>query len=212
MRSISKKCLTAVSVAAWVVVLVGGMFMTTDRDTRPGPSGAAPSDWPADTALALASDRSSVFLFAHPECPCTRASLRELERVVARTRELANVQVVLCVPAGAPADFAQTDLKKQAESIRGVSVWIDVASLEARRFGARTSGEVLAFGPDGVLRFHGGITGSRGHEGDNAGSSALLAAVREAPASASSSPVFGCALFDDEPTPSAPSLSSTAYR
>lgn len=49
---------------------------------------------------------------------------------------------------------------------------------ELSRFGFRTSGDTRLYAPDGALVFHGGITASRGHEGDNPGQSAVLAAVQ----------------------------------
>ena len=44
--------------------------------------------------------------------------------------------------------------------------------------GATTSGHVLLYDAGGVLRFAGGITDGRGHEGDNAGLDAALALLR----------------------------------
>ena len=44
---------------------------------------------------------------------------------------------------------------------------------EARRFGAETSGQTLLYDARGALAFSGGITGARGHAGDNAGRASL---------------------------------------
>ena len=46
---------------------------------------------------------------------------------------------------------------------------------EARRFGAETSGQTLLYDEHGALLFSGGITGARGHAGDNAGRASLVA-------------------------------------
>ncbi len=48
---------------------------------------------------------------------------------------------------------------------------------EAKRFGAETSGQTLLYDERGTLAFSGGITGSRGHAGDNAGRASLLALI-----------------------------------
>ncbi|HEX3447903.1 MAG TPA: hypothetical protein VHS97_06590, partial [Isosphaeraceae bacterium] len=72
----------------------------------------------------------------------------------------------------------------------------DSGGEEAARFGARTSGLVALYAPDGRLHFRGGITGSRGHEGDNAGQQALLGLIQGNPSSLPcETPVFGCPLF-----------------
>ncbi len=81
---------------------------------------------------------------------------------------------------------------------------IDERGEAAKRFGARTSGLFFVYDADGRLRFRGGLTAARGHEGDNAGLEAAVATVRgETPETSSAgiarSPVFGCALFADPP-------------
>ena len=69
---------------------------------------------------------------------------------------------------------------------------IDKSGEEAAQFGARTSGFVVVYGPDDKLRFSGGITGSRGHAGDNVGRRAVIAAL--AGGHPPAHPVFGCGL------------------
>lgn len=205
MTPISKRRLIVGAIAAWGGIVIAGLLLVLDLDSRPSDVSSVQSDWPADTSLALSRERSTVLLFAHPHCPCTRATLRELEYVLSRSDEVA-VRVLLCVPDDAPPDFATTDLRAQAEAIPGVIVSVHSASEEARRFGVETSGEVLLFDPSGRLRFRGGITGSRGHEGENAGRRALLDRLTSSEASFETAPVFGCSLFDDraadEPSPS----------
>jgi len=41
-------------------------------------------------------------------------------------------------------------------------------------FGAETSGDVLLYDIHGAIAIQGGITGSRGHAGDNAGENTIL--------------------------------------
>jgi hypothetical protein len=61
-------------------------------------------------------------------------------------------------------------------------------------FGAATSGEALLYGPDGRLEFAGGITSSRGHEGDNPGADRIVSLVTTGSAELATAPVFGCPL------------------
>ena len=68
------------------------------------------------------------------------------------------------------------------------------------RFGAETSGHTVLYDASGALRFHGGITAARGHEGGSAGRAAIVAAVRgEEPSS--SAHVFGCSLASASANP-----------
>jgi hypothetical protein len=66
--------------------------------------------------------------------------------------------------------------------------------VEAGRFGAETSGHTLLYGADGRLLFSGGITASRGHAGENAGESAIIALVNHQTPLRSQTLVFGCSL------------------
>src|SRR5436190_6315 len=96
--------------------------------------------------------------------------------------------------AGTPAE---PPLTRPKVAIPGVTVRADVDGEAARRFGAATSGQALLYTADGRLLFSGGITESRGHEGDNAGRSAIAALVLGAePTKLATSPVYGCPLFE----------------
>jgi hypothetical protein len=135
-------------------------------------------------------------MFAHPRCTCTRASLSELTQLMERGRDRMQAAVVFMVPRGASEDWTKTDLWASAARIPGVTVLRD-AGEEAARFGAATSGSVVLYGADGSLLFHGGITPSRGHEGDSFGRERILAFLTTGKADRADAPVFGCALQDD---------------
>jgi hypothetical protein len=75
-----------------------------------------------------------------------------------------------------------------------VEVSIDNEAKDASIFGATTSGQVMVYDASGAIRFSGGITDGRGHEGDNAGLSAILGLVRDGKAAVSTTPVYGCSL------------------
>jgi hypothetical protein len=53
----------------------------------------------------------------------------------------------------------------------------------------------MLYGSEGNLLFSGGITAARGHEGDNAGRSAIISCLTKSEAERNQTPVFGCSLF-----------------
>jgi hypothetical protein len=71
----------------------------------------------------------------------------------------------------------------------------DDRGVEAERFGTSTSGQTLLYSADGRLLFSGGITGSRGHAGDNEGRDGLVALLTRAGSGRTRASVFGCPLF-----------------
>jgi hypothetical protein len=181
-------------VLAWLVGVGGANWALLQYKQTPGEAGSAPAHWPAEARIAREPGKYTLVMLAHPRCPCTRASVAELGRLMAQFHERISAQVLLLKPAGTSADWSQGPLA-EAERIPGVKVQVDEGGMEAERFGARTSGQVVVYDPEGRLVFSGGITPGRGHEGDNAGS-AEIAAVVGAGQGSGKSPVYGCALHD----------------
>ena len=179
---------------AWVVLVVAGMKLVLDHGSRSGAAAVAPAVWPASSRLARDSHRGTLLLFAHPRCPCTRASLGELERIVARAHGRLAVTVVFAVPRGSDPIWARSDRWHEARTIPGVRLFVDSTGTEEGRFGVATSGQALFYDAGGRLRFAGGITVSRGHAGDNAGADAVVALAEHDSASWQATPVYGCAL------------------
>ena len=106
--------------------------------------------------------------------------------------------MVFTKPEDEDEAWTQTDLRANAEAIPNVQVLIDKGEHEARIFNARTSGLVLLYDRQGNLRFDGGITASRGHEGDNAGSNAVFEIVTQENDKNVKTPVFGCPLHNKD--------------
>src|SRR5690349_11064711 len=108
--------------------------------------------------------------------------------------------VMLVQPAGVSRAWTATQVTGSAVSMRGVTVIADSAGVETARFGSWTSGQVLLYDATGRLRFSGGITGARGHPGDNAGLSALTAAdhALDVATPAAGASVYGCPLRGPE--------------
>jgi hypothetical protein len=133
-------------------------------------------------------------------CPCSRAALRELERILARSGDRVTARVVFMRSLRAGSDPRGSSLWSQAASIPGVTPSVDEQGAVARAFGAETSGQTMLYGDKGELLFAGGITQPGGHEGDNPGRDAVEALVRGEPRPATAAgharaSVFGCPLF-----------------
>ena len=179
----------------WLTVVVAGFAGLAAYDNQPGTAATPHAHWPAGSALTPDRDRPTLVMLTHPRCTCSRASVAELAEVMARTTRRPKVYVVFMRPGVFPAGWEQTDLWQSAARIPGAVVVRDDDGAEASRFGAATSGQTMLYDARGQLVFSGGITGARGHAGDNNGRASLLAALNHDTTHQPVTPVFGCPLF-----------------
>jgi hypothetical protein len=181
--------------ALWVLIVSGGFLILAREEFTPAKAAPAVTLFPRSSVIQLVSEKPTLLFFAHPHCPCTRASLHELDSLLAETQDKVSVIVVFTIPDGVPAGWEKGDLWKLATSIPGLGVIRDPGGREAHRFDVEGSGHVLLYASSGKLLFSGGITASRGHEGDNAGRSAVVSLILKGHAAINHTPVFGCSLL-----------------
>jgi hypothetical protein len=184
---------------AWAAGVALGWSRLWAYESTPNVAARAVDSWPAGARVERAAGLPTLVMLAHPKCPCSRATVGELAKLMTDCGGKLRAVVLMVRPAGEPVGWERTDLWKSAAEIPGVIVVSDDDGVEARRFGAATSGQVVLYSAEGKLLFAGGITESRGHAGDNAGRSAIAELVGGGGASAGvvRTPVYGCPLFDE---------------
>ena len=202
-RPASGRIWVVCALTVWCLLVLGSLFVLWRYEHAPGTDGRPPAAWPSETRLPREPGRPTLLLFAHPRCPCTRASLRELDRVLTLNHAYFDVHVLFLKPSPTETGWEQTDLWDVAGRMPGVHVWTDVDGREAALFRARTSGAVVIYDARGRLAFAGGLTISRGHEGPSAGGDAVRRLVLGETRRSCNSDVFGCPLFADRVTPPA---------
>ena len=178
----------------WIFVITVGLLWLTDHSTRPGIETLTTSNWPENSAIQ-SKNATILLLFLHPHCPCSLATMTQLNRIAnqSHTGQSVETKSVFFCPNEFHNDterrqWAEGSLFRQAKSHGDVI--IDVDGVEAKRFGVTTSGHVFLY-KNKQLVFSGGITSGRGHEGDSPAADALLAHLRgESPISKFA--VFGC--------------------
>jgi hypothetical protein len=181
----------------WIAGIASGMEILWRYASKPGAKAAMLGFWPASTSIERDPDRFTLLMFAHPRCSCTRASLEELASIRTKTGGRLAVRILFFKPEGFSDDWTNTDLWTNAASLPGVQIARDAAGAEASRFGAATSGQVFVYEPDGKLVFSGGITGARGHAGENDGRFGVIEHVTAGSSQISQTPVYGCPLLSE---------------
>ncbi|CAM3926164.1 thioredoxin domain-containing protein [Corallococcus exiguus] len=179
-------------VGGWLVASVLGLGLMGARANVAGLAATPPVRLPE--RFTRAPGMWTLLVFLHPRCPCSRATLSELAKLLDRHGARLSTHVFVWAPHEAPPGFERSELWTRAVALPGVEVVADVDGQVARELGARTSGQLVLFSPDGVERFAGGITPSRGHEGDSEGGGAIRDLLDSEASSPATAPVFGCAL------------------
>lgn len=175
-----QRAFMALSIIVWLSAVAAGLVSVLRYEYTPGAAAQAPPRWPVASGLPLAGDRPTLLMVIHPRCPCTSASLAELERVLSRHPGRARVTLLFVHPVGAGAEWKLTDSWQKAGQLPGFTErLLDPDGRRAACFGARTSGQAYLYSPTGELLFSGGLTGSRGHEGENEGSLALARLLQD---------------------------------
>lgn len=180
----------------WLISATGGTLVLVDYSTAPAFPLAAADHWPEAAGFQPDPQRLTLIMFLHPRCPCTRASIRELARTLSVSGRDPRVLAVVYCPDGAPSEWAHTDLWSGMRQLVSQPPLIDRGGRVTRQFGARISGEVMLYSPRGRLRFQGGITSGRGHEGGNPGSVALQRLLDGETLPSTRLPAFGCAITE----------------
>jgi hypothetical protein len=202
-RRTTRICGAMLAIACWAAAVAAGWsaMLRFDFATSDAAPGSQLASWPEGSQLPRPSGEPILVVFLHPKCPCSPATLTELERVFklasaegGRTRVL----VVPVTPPGAPIDWMDTDVVRQAAKLAGAQVCQDSGGFEAARFGARDSGTIMYFDAAGQRRFSGGITVARGQQGLSRSGVALAQILSHQRDFAPSSPAFGCRLLQPQ--------------
>jgi hypothetical protein len=198
-----RRIVTPMLVALWLALSVFGLSRLWMFQQTAGAAAQAPTEWPAKTQLERHPALPTLVLFIHPQCPCSRATIEELNHLMATCHDKLTCTVLMIHPAETPTGWEHTDLWSSAAAIPGIKVISDPDGAESRRFGSMTSGQAMLFSPEGHLLFAGGITAARGHNGDNAGRSMITELVLDPhghrAGNSNQTAVYGCPLFNRSP-------------
>jgi hypothetical protein len=185
----------AVALTIWFAAVIACFAALAHYSYQPGDAGLPPMLSRTSLLVSIPKGHHLLVMGLHPQCPCSRASLAELERLIARCEGQLQCVVLAYQPrtAGSWEDSSTVEFAKHLPDTKVVT---DFDGQLAEQFKIHTSGGVVLYSPHGEPEFHGGITSARGHEGDNVGSESIVGWVFGRSLRYQSSPVFGCGLQD----------------
>src|SRR5262245_56961175 len=104
-------------IVAWSVCAGLGLAKMLTYELTPAPAAAAPASWPPSAAVDRDPSCPTLVLFLHPHCPCSRATLAELERLIATSNGRFALRIVFVPPEGTSDAWNGTALYRAAEKI-----------------------------------------------------------------------------------------------
>lgn len=191
-------CLRA-SAVGWVVLVAAGVWWQCRYDYSQGPRGVVPALLPEMAALEHSSGAPIVIMALHPRCPCSRASVGELDALLERIPRRVDAVLLVCTPEAASDEWREA-AQRVAIKVPRARVVLDAGGEMAARLGMMTSGAVVVYDAAGALLFDGGLTPGRGVTGSSVESQQLAEALLQADGGAVPgacvirAPVFGCGL------------------
>lgn len=197
-----------VSFIACACAIVVGTWCLTDYSNRPGFAGNvaetfnlgwANSEWSLDQKID--DKKRSLIFFYHPHCPCTKATIRCLERIFTRFDDQPNFVAVAYCPGTEHDSWIESSLTATLRNVDQSQVVIDRDGKYCMNFGVCTSGHAVVYDDTGRLIFSGGVTPGRGHEGHSRAASDLLNKINGLSGEVSHWPVYGCPIIEPESSP-----------
>src|SRR5256885_11944805 len=137
MKTKSKIILTVLLGLAWAGTAVFGGHALLKYENSPGKVGQVTSAWPADSKVELATDRPTLVMAAHPQCPCTRASVAELAQLMAHDQGKVQAYVLFYSPRESGPDWQNTDTRRSAGQIPRATGLSHANGGEAQRLGPK---------------------------------------------------------------------------
>jgi hypothetical protein len=192
-RHLARILLPALALA-WLTGLGFGIHHLSKYESTPGAATTSAEVWPIN-APAKNPAGHTLAVFLHPECPCSKATVANLDKLLAKADGKLKAYAFAVLPDGAPQEWKSSELLAHVREMKNVHLIEDQDAHFAKLFNAATSGHAALYDADGKRIFSGGITAGRGHDGPNAGAAQIEAILLGKKADSSQTPVFGCALF-----------------
>ena len=184
------------SILLWILLIILSLGLLINYETKPALLTDAVKYWPSLTQFIQKNNTYKLVMVVHPYCSCSRASLRELSLIMARIHEAPVSTYLLFYRSKASAvAWTKSRLWEKALQLENVQLIDDADGKLSKLFNASISGQTLLYEPSGRLVFNGGITPSRGHEGDNSGINAIVAIITKGITKTHKTFVYGCPIF-----------------
>ena len=89
-----KQALYVTAVALWACLVGSGMNVMWRYSVTPGQAAIPKIGWPVNAPVPFGKARPTLVIFAHPNCPYSRASIGELAILMARSQNKVDAHLL----------------------------------------------------------------------------------------------------------------------
>jgi hypothetical protein len=179
----------------WLGIVAMGMTYFNSYSNAPGYAANPPKYWPVGSRIQRPDgSKATLLVFLHPRCPCSEATVESLSHVLRYARNKADIVAIVYRPHGSGSKWQEGRLMAKLRSLEPVKIMVDEGGVQARLFDVQTSGQTMLYDAQGYVVFSGGITPSRGHNGDSEGRDSIEGYLSSNTSKGKISKVFGCSL------------------
>jgi hypothetical protein len=187
----TEKAAVPALIVGWAGLLAAGFGILMRYESAAAPAGSTGEI----NATFNGRKGLSIVVGLHPHCPCSKATVAELNKILGRAPNRAEFVVYAFKPKDEPDNWIESSTIETLKKLGG-RIEVDEDGAKARELGLKTSGQVQLFSASGELLYNGGITAGRGHQGDNAGAKTMVDLLQKGGSDRKSAPVFGCPIFE----------------
>ncbi len=98
LQVISRDTVYSLAAGIWLTLIAIGLGFLMRYANAPGDRGNPLIAWPVDSVVTRSKTRPTLLVFAHPKCPCTRATIDELAWVLRDARLMLTVKSCSSTP------------------------------------------------------------------------------------------------------------------
>src|SRR5687768_13393663 len=97
----------------WWALIVGGYGLLFRYSFAVGKASPAPRSIPSSLAASVPLMKPQLFVALHPHCPCSRATVSELAKILTRATNSSDVTLLIFKPANEPDAWMEGTLLDQ---------------------------------------------------------------------------------------------------
>ena len=121
-------------IANWAIGLVSGFSLIVSHNFATGNVSSAPIEWPDGINLESDANHPTLLVFIHPQCPCSSATIGELERLLADVNQQVKCTILMVCPSDHVDQWMKSKNTERSKSIEGVQIVVDVDGTTAAKF------------------------------------------------------------------------------